>query len=940
MSSASRQRELRRQLRDLLAELYTEPQHARRVIDDAGLPKDRVSLGGPAQDIWYSAVELAGKLNLLEQLMEVAAREYPDRLELEQLRARLAEPGVGEETLALLQPGRSETSPRLEKAVIELQEKVAQGRRLIALRGRPGDGKTQVGTRFAQLRPNGRCLPLTSVAQTQPGGSWREGLQVLLGALTQDEVRDAPSTVLARQIKDILASIEELTLVIDNADTRPDFPIAELLPGRGRVVCVVVGSGVTEVDDEVQLLPPDEEEFITIALGGAQVDEEKRNVVASIATATSYSALVAKFLFWQGAPKLSARELREYEKALVEGELHQDDIFQRAIQKCWSSLGKVERQRVAFLAALGEPEVPRSWLPRKLREGHPIAWRMLDRSGVTEQEGEEGERLRLHRVIASWARQQVDETVDQQLAETLEAWALEPDLRDEFKARGVRARAFVSAFRLLDEHGHLSKLSKTALALLSKMFLDLLPRLHDEEANEDFRRVVPREDAVEKLSPFVQGQLLDTLPGNPVHASPVSSPIRERVLKALQQRFLEQEPPREPQGPEGWMEVSAAHHLAKDLVRTKDPENLARAQKLYRWEEAVCLAAVARELGFRNWHIQLANTRLQLGRMVALPQEERIRFLEQVVDAEEAPDYLRLAAIAALVSPKGPTLTDQQRRELLDRGLELCRPESNLRQQVGFLKWASNELTKLRDQPRFERLHEVAQLVKRRMEQHPPHLVADDSVTLAHAFHRVAVLDARAQGLETMSAEVSLYEGIVRRANAFHHTRIAALLRDMGLPGLVKPITSALLERKDLTVKNRYFTEFEQAKALRWLGSYGDAESLLRGMLERYPEEACPIRDELAKVLVSQGRLEQAAERLKLNTEEYKDPVFKEACRRWLEGLGKQEPRGANGLLEDEWLRAERERASSPELVERVKKRARALYERLMASVEAGKAGP
>lgn len=383
------------------------------------------------------------------------------------------------------------------------------------------------------------------------------------------------------------------------------------------------------------------------------------------------------------------------------------------------------------------------------------------------------------------------------------------------------------------------------------------------------------------------------------------------------------------------MDVSAVHHLAKELMRGTSPEEgKAQGLKLLRWEENVCLEAAARELGLQKWRLQLANARFQLGRSQLLTKQERIPLLEKVMSTHDAPDYLRLAAVVEL--GKLDALTDEQRQSLLDRGLDLCRRESTLQKQVEFLRWASNELSKTRDPIRFEKLHEVAQLAKYRIEQSHSKVVAADAGTLAFSFRKVAVSIASAHGLETLGAAVSLYELYVRgtdRINQYHKTHIASLLREVGLPELAKHVISELLDDQALQGKNRFFAEFEQAKTLRWLGSYDLAGEVLRRMLECHPgpEDSCPVRDELAKVLVSLGKLDTAAEVLAQNAEQYPNPLFRATCRRWRDGLGKENPRSRDGLLEDEWLRQQRESASIPTRVEQLQSQARALYDALMA---------
>lgn len=65
-------------LRQELARLYPHAATIRRVAWDAGIVTERLELSGPADDIWYGLLEEAQRQKRVEQLLEVAQREYPN----------------------------------------------------------------------------------------------------------------------------------------------------------------------------------------------------------------------------------------------------------------------------------------------------------------------------------------------------------------------------------------------------------------------------------------------------------------------------------------------------------------------------------------------------------------------------------------------------------------------------------------------------------------------------------------------------------------------------------------------------------------------------------------------------------------------------------------------------------------------------------------------
>lgn len=68
-----------------LANLYSDPATARRVVQDAGIPERYIEFGGPILDVWHRIIEEADKRGLLASLLFVATREYGNNETLQQM---------------------------------------------------------------------------------------------------------------------------------------------------------------------------------------------------------------------------------------------------------------------------------------------------------------------------------------------------------------------------------------------------------------------------------------------------------------------------------------------------------------------------------------------------------------------------------------------------------------------------------------------------------------------------------------------------------------------------------------------------------------------------------------------------------------------------------------------------------------------------------------
>jgi hypothetical protein len=65
-------------LRELLANLYSAPDSAKRIVDDVGLDKRRIRFENAAINIWHDILDEAVKHNKLIAIVELAHQEYPN----------------------------------------------------------------------------------------------------------------------------------------------------------------------------------------------------------------------------------------------------------------------------------------------------------------------------------------------------------------------------------------------------------------------------------------------------------------------------------------------------------------------------------------------------------------------------------------------------------------------------------------------------------------------------------------------------------------------------------------------------------------------------------------------------------------------------------------------------------------------------------------------
>ncbi|QRK10589.1 hypothetical protein JQX13_11160 [Archangium violaceum] len=188
-----------------------------------------------------------------------------------------------------------------------------------------------------------------------------------------------------------------------------------------------MGAGAQDVEAEVKLNPPSESEFVEIARkdldthGHASLTDKQEELLRDIGKETSYCALVAKCVASTCGIQTLTTDLQELRNEMGSGKYTDvDQKLEVTLQRCWCALDPLAQERVAFVAALGEPEVPETWLPRRLvLQGGLRVWRLLDRVGATERDtSPEGIRLRIHRLVAAWVRNHTEIDVTEEVLTT------------------------------------------------------------------------------------------------------------------------------------------------------------------------------------------------------------------------------------------------------------------------------------------------------------------------------------------------------------------------------------------------------------------------------------------------------------------------------------------------------------------------------------------
>jgi hypothetical protein len=790
-----------------------------------------------------------------------------------------------------LKPSKFVHAPRLEKAAMGVIEVLTQGKRLVALRGRPADGKSEAGRQLAVLVPEAYHIELSP--SLDPPDAWRQALLRVAEALRAESDPDTKLDVLKATVRDLLAEEGASLLIVDNVDFEPPFPIQDLLLHDAASKCVCIGGGLKDCQAEVELESPSEANFLQIALepfGGVDaIPEPCAELVKEIGTLSGESAICACAVWWQCDPTRLEDDLRDFRDALAKlGAATLEDRIRTAVLKCWSALDAVSRRRVRFIAALGEPEIPLPWLPEELRHGPPGAWRLLARSGVAPRgHNTEVETVRVHRIVASWADKEMEPHSVLDVATCLVRWSRDPALADELKARQSRLRALVHGFRVVTRHGFPPALSADELASLRRAYFDGCGHVGLEGTSlEQFIRDGLEGTTLALLPPVVLGQLLDSVPERLSRKPGFLANLHTEAAACLG-KWVDENPPRESYVDDGQAdEVDAYRHHAKQLYRSKRSEEAARL--LHRVDQ-ISSEGWRRSPNRRLWHLLQVKGRLQLATRSGGTDGRLEQELLEVLDRAEVvlPDYLRLAGLRCVVKAFSliplDALPAARRKALILEGLALCRLRRSHEIQQDFLQAsvAGIEIAGLQElYPEVVRAaDEVVASVSARGK-----LRSGIGFTLYRAASAGTARDSLPRMVEALNL---IWQGRLV-PDDFQKVRAGAVLRDAGRPELAEPILREVWNRQQGgTDPHPYWSGIELAKTLRWLNRCEEGIVIMEP-LSQDPAFGTGAADELAKLLASINRFDEASLVLRNNAIAYEARnyiAFAERCRGWDEGI-------------------------------------------------------
>jgi hypothetical protein len=782
-------------------------------------------------------------------------------------------------------------SPRLDAAATAVVEELARGTRLVALQGRPADGKSEVARQLASLLPGGYLVELPT--SLEPRDAWRQSLLRVARGLGAEPGPDVTLDEFVELVRDLLAEEVEAVLVCDNVDAPPPFDLRLLLRHEARSKCVCVGGGLADPDRVVSLARPDERTFIEIAAepygSPDALSPRVLSLVREIGRLTDFSAICARAVGWDCDPGRLEEDLDGLRQAIeASGATSFEQRIEAAVRKCWSALDRLSQRRVRLIAALGEPELPLVWLPPALREGPPGPWRLLERSGTAPRGKDNAiETVRVHRLVASWADKELEVESVADLSLCLAGWVADPHQADDLKFAGPRLRALVSGLQVGLRHGLASIIAPETLAALRRAYMDACGHLGLEAtALERAVRAGLEGTTTDSLPPVVLGQLLDAVPVRLAKHSRYLEELRNEVAGLLAAWVGHVQPPNAYTDDGLADTIDAYRHHAKELFRVKRKED---ATNLLLRLDRVCAEGYARSRDRRLWNLLQTKGRIQLASRAGTTDGSFEALLLEVIDRPEGlPDYLRLAALRVLVKafPLFPTslLAVPRREPLIREGLTLCRRRRSLIIQGEFLLAAVTAIEMSGLQSLYP---EVVRTADEMLSRSTP---SDRSARwgISHALHRAGTLGTTPESHSYLIRALHVLLGDGKSLNDFQMVRACAILRDAWWPDLAEPVLSVIATRQLTTGdQDAFWSAFELAKTLRWRGHIKDVPALLRPFHEilRY---TLGIDDELAKVAGMTSKTDEAREVLTRNAAAYEarhQPGFAAQCRRWAEGL-------------------------------------------------------
>lgn len=890
----------------LLVEVLTVS--ARPEVDERVLTRERLA---------ELALMTKGDLERwLTSSSDVVARLDRHEREIASLRATRVQPRPP----AVALPPSPVRSARLDEAVAAVAGHRRSGARIVALRGAPGDGKTQVARQLAH-DTQATYWELPNAADADPGDVWRVGLVELATALGGEASVDQPIDAVARTIRERVGLFPSPhLLILDNADREPPIDLLDLLADGA--TCVAVGAGAVAAA-QVSVRAPTPAEFAEIveaSAGATTIRPPQRTMIEAIGSLVDCSPLLAGFVAERLASDL---ELRDLHDELSELQAEPGARMQRVFRKTWNHLSPSAARLATVLGAWAEPDVPLAWIPQSLRAGDAI--QALIRSHLIGRTAD-GEGLRLHRLVIQWIRSTELGSLTT-LIEVLGSWAADPHASDELKAGGRRKLALVRGFELAHARGVFATVDPADRALLESTYVDQSTVFGSDPATVERRTtlIAPDEASLERLHPAVLGQLVDALRLAVINGHPRLQRLRTRGLELLAAHV-------ERIGDDATvslLDLIAEHHHGKHLLHANDharnQEGLAILRRAD--HQATRLLDGAVGLDRAQLLVRRTKTRTQMCDQQASPLDvsEAIEMMRTELANEDVPEYLRLVAGRQLLRRAG-SLTTSEIVDALRRSLDLLPRTQHDDVTTLFLSEAAKIAGMLDGHPILGRVEDVLDSWLRRMETQPTRS-RRGSFAVAFASGKLSESFTDANAMTRLARAVRLLERILDAADPYHRQRAIALLREAGALE-----AAAALADRDADV-DWYYTQYEVAETWRWRGDLDRAEDLLTTMAAS-PKNARSlgwIHEELARVHAKRGDLRPAAATLERNVQVWRDlreTAYADRCSIWLRATREGRTQAEDGLLADEWRCGRRrqtfsaaERAELDEIADQVRHR-------------------
>lgn len=800
-----------------------------------------------------------------------------------------------------VEPG---VSPRLDAAAQRILESLDAGHRVVALRGLPGEGKTQVLRQIAAQR-QGYYVELGDHPSAEL--ALREGLSVIVESFGEQSCAHCSlRTVCARVRNTLYRHADNPLIIIDALDapcSRSD--LESLLDATRKGAVLVAGPGAQGVT-EIKLDPANEQAFkqayIDSLTAGNPLTAEELTLVEEIAPVLEFNPLRAEFvaeLVRDQSDRVTS--LREFLEAVQSEPTELDPQTASSISKVWRHLQPGNQTRVALVAILGEPGLPASWLPSELQVTAHTRAPLLT---VSERQSERY--VEAHRITSSFARQMGTQALSTILLDLMETWIANDQLLEELKARGARSRALVRGYLYLKKNSEDD--SPRPSSLFMKAFVDAAPISNADALLRHLSHVADEPQSISQLPLDVVGEIFDHIPQRAARKNSELGRLRAAAFEQLDRlaRSNSQVPHDDSDASDEL--ASAMHHAAKALLRTEnhDAQDIAIARFRELTERFRILLPRS-----PKYYIDLAQTQLQLVRSDYMPPDERVDLIRQMLGegSEVLPAYLSLAVVTAALDMRPDTsLSNSEKISLVQNGLNLCKTCAILETQAHFLRAAVTVCDRVGASASL--WNSVSQVASSLVAPAVVEALGErDAAALGHALVKGASQDYSRTGAELILGALDLYGSFIESPGPIVLSRLAAALRELGFAEEAQPIAAAVYWKEPL--ERRYYATFDFSKTLRASGRYREAISLVRKEREArraQVDQSAALGDEYAKCAVRDVSLREEVRGILIENARYYRTAnhlsYAQRCERWAANL-ELDPVSEGSLAEDEW-RAQR----------------------------------